>query len=182
MQPVPTHFRPVFLNQWAPMILAVLSEIWRHSATLKEDQGNLVLGSEIMFEEWSQNKQNICFPLKSLLRIKLELSCDKLSYRASGTECPEDERSSPYHLNVNFDPKHKFGARYSTVFVVCCKCQFARECVGLWHKSKKHRALSSTAFAFAWKRNNYSICFASKMWIANVFLTSLRGKNHTQYG
>lgn len=33
MQPVPTHFRPVFLNQWAPVTLAVLSETWRHSAT-----------------------------------------------------------------------------------------------------------------------------------------------------
>lgn len=46
----------------------------------------------------------------------------------------------------------------------------------------KSTELSSAAFAFAGKGNNYSICFASKMGIANVFLASLGGKNHTQYG
>jgi len=46
----------------------------------------------------------------------------------------------------------------------------------------KSAELRSAAFAFAGKRNNYSICFASKTGIANAFLTSLGGKNHTQDG
>lgn len=50
-----------------------------------------------------------------------------------GTRIPH---LSPEHLNS--DLKHKFGATCSNVFVVCCKCQPARESVGLRHTNKKH--------------------------------------------
>lgn len=81
---------------------------------------------------------------------------------------------SPEHLSS--DLKHKFGATCSNVFVVCCKCQPAREYVGLRHAVKSTAFKSSASFSFAGKGNNYSIYFASKMGIVNVFLTSLRGK------
>lgn len=84
---------------------------------------------------------------------------------------------SPEHLNS--DLKHKFGATCSNVFVVCCKCQTVRKCVGLRHRSKSTAFKSSASFSFAGKRNNYSIYFASKMGIVNVFLTSLSGKKIT---
>lgn len=40
---------------------------------------------------------------------------------------------------------------------------------------------SSAVFAFAGKSNNYSICFASKIGRANVFLTTLRKKSHPEW-
>lgn len=178
----PTHFRPVFQKQWVPVAPAVLWETQRYAATLKEDQKSLMLGPQITFGEWFHNKRNIYFSLKDLLRIKLELFYGKFSYSVSGTGCPENKHPSSYHQNVSI-------LTWNTNLVpgvVLCLWSVAnasqRGNVLVYGTQVKSTELSSAAFAFAGKGNNYSICFASKMGIANVFLTSLRGKNHTQYG
>lgn len=157
------------------------SETWRHAATLKEDQGSLMLESHIMFGGSVHNKRNIYFSLKDLLRIKLELFYGKFSYSVSATGSPENNHPSSYHQNISI-------LTWNTNLVPGVLCLWSvpnanqRGNVLVYGTQVKSTELSSAVFAFAGKGNNYSIYFASKMGIANVFLTSLRGKNHTQYG
>lgn len=138
-----------------------------------------MLGPQITFGEWFHNKRNIYFSLKDLLRIKLKLFYGKFSYSVSVTGSPVNNHLSSPHQNFSV-------LTWNTnvvAGVVLCLWSVAnasqQEKVLVYVTQVKSTELRSAAFFFAGKGNNYSICFASKMGRASVFLTSLRGKKIT---
>lgn len=69
-----------------------------------------------------------------------------------------DRASTLSPEGLDCDPKHRLGARYSTVFVLCCKRHFARECVGLWDTSIKHRP-KLRCICHCWERKQLCYLF-----------------------
>lgn len=69
-----------------------------------------------------------------------------------------DRASTLSPEGLDCDPKHRLGARYSTVFVLCCKRHFARECVGLWDTNIKHRA-KLRCICHCWERKQLCYLF-----------------------
>lgn len=168
---VPAHISPVFLKRRAPSCTPWDTETL---SSFKRRPRKPAVGVLNYTWKWLHSKRNVCFSLKGFIHIKLELSYGKPSYRVSGTERPPY-----YHKVLVVTPR--LGARYSAVFVLCCKCHFGRECVGLWDTSIKRRA-KLRCICHCWERKQLCYLFGFQDVNSKCLSHLTEEKNHTQYG